>query len=174
MIMRGQLRIAVLTMVLLSTSLFMLFRIINKEPILGFYTYWNWKEVCIENKDTLKIPKRWDCFEEDNKTYIVDEQGNPVMIETTEYMYTDDWQNLEENNKFFSKKIRMKDLYGGGFSNSVFLQEVLIKDDEGERGEYVLIFPTEDYEEEYYFIVWDSEISKKMIEKVAWSFESGE
>ena len=68
----------------------------------------------------------------------------------------------------------MKDLYGGVFSNSVFLQKVLIKDDEGQRVPYVLIFPTEDYEEEYYFIVWDSEISKKMIEKVAWSFESGE
>ena len=173
MIKKGQLRIVVLTMVLLSTSLFLLFCLINKEPILRLYTYWNWKEVTIKNNDTLKIPKKWDCFSENNKIYIVNEQGNPVMIETTEYMYTDDWQTLEEKNKFFSKKIRMKDLYGAVFSNGVFLQEVLIKDDEGEREGYVLCFPTEDYEEEYYFIVWDSEISKKMIEKIAWSFVSG-
>ena len=60
--MKGHLRIVVLTMVLLSTSILMIFNVINKEPILGFYTYWNWKEVTIKNNDTLKIPKKWDCF----------------------------------------------------------------------------------------------------------------
>lgn len=172
--MKGHLRIVVLTMVLLSTSLFMLFCIIYKEPILGFYIYWNCQEVTIKNNDTLKIPKRWDCFSEDNKTYIVNEQGEPVIIETSGYTYSEDWMTLEEDNNFFSAEVRIKGLYGCGFSNSASMLKVVMEDDERKREGYVLSFPTSGYAEEYHFIVWDSEIDERKVEKIVWSFYSGD
>jgi len=57
------------------------------------------------------------------------------------------------------------------FNNGI-ITDIFIDCFEEENKTYIV--NEQGYEEEYYFIVWDSEISKKMIEKVAWSFESGE
>ena len=132
--------------------------------------YNKWQTIHIEDCGKLKIPEECSYFVEDDKVYIVDEEQNPVMIETFSYPGTYEWEHGEmDENKYYSEIVSLECLQSEGFSNSAIYGTYLMEVNGEKTEKYFISLPNEN--EDLDLIVWDPTIDLKQVKKIARSFE---
>ena len=136
-------------MVLLGLFWIVVFLGIKGEHIFGFYNYRNWQTSQIDRCGTLKIPEEWVVYQEKGRIYVTDEKNNLVLIQT----------NDEDEEILFEL------LNSVTLSNSATYGEGFVEAD-GEKSEnYYISLPARNENGEIDFIVWDTTINKRMVEK---------
>lgn len=172
----------VVSILLLFLSLFALYVMLYLKldvegwvALFKFYNYKDWQTMCVEGCGTIKIPKDWMYYVKDEKFYVLDEENNPIMIETFS-------NNREPGSKLWieDSNIFYSEIFYGGSINSVVIPNgviygnVLVKREGVKEGKIYLVLPKANVTVENMcgmnLIVWDKTLDMKTIEKIAWSF----
>lgn len=162
----------VLVVVGLIVSVKMKVYIINgSDYIYTKIVYRDWKEIAIHDLGTIKIPKEWTSYEENNLIYIIDENKSPVMIQTNSVCGYEDDSGIQESNRFYKDVMAMKTIESTLFSNSAIFGTILVSHDSVESEK--LFIDLYGGDTEYIsFIIWDENYDKDFAKKVAKSYIS--
>ena len=119
-----------------------------------------WKTIYIPKCGTIKIPAEWDYYVENETMYIMKNES-PIMIS---YQRTGE----TESNSYFSSFRYIDTITSAVLSNSAIYGKAKYSylDDEIER--YFLNLGS--IKEEYEFLVWNEEIDKELLVKIAKTF----
>ena len=119
-----------------------------------------WKTIYIPKCGTIKIPPEWDYYVENETMYIMKNES-PIMIS---YNITEE----THSNSYFSDFRYIDTITSAGLSNSAIYGKAKYSylDDEIER--YFLNLGS--IKEEYEFLVWNEEIDKELLVKIAKTF----
>ena len=154
--------------VLFLVSLLMLTMVFACDK--GDIPYDNWKRIEINDCGSIEIPSEWSYFYEDGKLYIVDENAEPVMIQSDNYkVYEGD------SNKFYSNYKKIESVYNEGFSNSSMyeISKFSLDDKEVElRSINLCVFSGDALlDKDVNLIVWKTDIGEKVVKKIAKSYD---
>ena len=121
-----------------------------------------WKTIYIPKCGTIKIPAEWDYYVENETMYIMKNES-PIMIS---YQRTGE----TESNSYFSSFRYIDTITSAVLSNSAIYGKAKYSylDDEIERYYLYLSSPHDDVYIE--FVVWDEEIDKDFLVKIAKTF----
>lgn len=119
-----------------------------------------WKTIYIPKCGTIKIPPEWDYYVENETMYIMKNES-PIMIS---YNITEETYS----NSYFSDFRYIDTITSAVLSNSAIYGKAKYSylDDEIER--YFLNLGS--IKEEYEFLVWNEEIDKELLVKIAKTF----
>ncbi len=138
----------------------------------NLYNYDGWQNVEIENCGTFSIPGNWSYFIEDDKYHFVDENSNPMMIQTYSFAgFDENEQGQKESNAFFEEVQCLQTLSSAVLSNGSIYGKVQMLCNGQESEKFYINLDTEDGSA-ILFIFWDNSIDKDMVEKIANSFVS--
>ena len=155
--------------VLFLVSLLMLTMVFACDK--GDIPYDNWKRIEINDCGSIEIPSEWSYFYEDGKLYIVDENAEPVMIQSdNRKVYEGD------SNKFYGNYKKIELIDGENYSNSSTYEvfKFLLDDKEVELQNIKLfVDPDEEtlLDKDVNLIVWKTDIGEKVVKKIAKSFD---
>lgn len=154
--------------VLLLISLLMLTMVFACDK--GDIPYDNWKRIEINDCGSIEIPSEWSYFYEDGKLYIVDENAEPVMIQSDNYkVYEGD------SNKFYGNYKKIELIDGENYSNSAKyeISKFLLDDKEVELQSINLYVLSRGslLDKDVNLIVWKTDIGEKVVKKIAKSYD---
>lgn len=147
---------------------------------LGFHCYLGWQEVKVDNICTLKVPGRWEVYEQDGMLHfcdpsIKDRDSNIVLVESHIGPMTNNGSNFKVNKNNIESNILGKKfmciLECNGTVNSVgsiYGETVISVDNNLHLGKY--IYAENSFEEDVYFYTWNSCVDDELIQKIADSF----
>ena len=154
--------------VLLLVSLLMLTMVFACDK--GDIPYDNWKRIEINDCGSIEIPSEWSYFYEDGKLYIVDENAEPVMIQSdNRKVYEGD------SNKFYGNYKKIELIDGENYSNSSTyeISKFLLDDKEVELQSINLYVLSRGslLDKDVNLIVWKTDIGEKVVKKIAKSYD---
>ena len=123
-----------------------------------------WETIFIENCGSFKIPDEWDCFFEDDIIYIVNNQ-KPVMISyqrTGELESNSYFTDFRHMNTVTSACLSNGAIYGKSkyFYSGMEIERLYLDFGETTEGKWIE------------FLVWDEDVTKELIVKIAGTFVS--
>lgn len=154
--------------VLLLVSLLMLTMVFACDK--GDIPYDDWKRIEINDCGSIEIPSEWSYFYEDGKLYIVDENAEPVMIQSdNRKVYEGD------SNKFYGNYKKIELIDGENYSNSSTyeISKFLLDDKEVELQSINLYVLSRGslLDKDVNLIVWKTDIGEKVVKKIAKSYD---
>jgi hypothetical protein len=134
----------------------------------SLYNYDGWKTIHVDSCGTVKLPSEWLVYEKDGLLYVVDEEENPIMIQSKSYAgIKDDDMGQTEANEYFQEVTCVKTLSSAYYSNSAGYGVVLVEKNGVQSEQLFLDLGAYPYVQ---MIIWDDTVDEKLVKKIAKSF----
>lgn len=136
------------------------------DPCAGL-DYSGWKKVSTGKNFDVMIPSDWVDQRIDGLCYVLHNDGDPVMIETSSFPYERGNMstfNLQSNKFFKNFEIELPVTISKVITERVRYGRVDVKIDGQEKELFFISW------DENYFILWDESVSEETVHKLAASF----
>lgn len=121
----------------------------------------DWQTVYFIDCGTMKIPPEWQMISEEGRIYILNQEGNPVLIQ---YHGTGE----PETCRYFSDMKYVDFITSAGLSNSaIYGREIYLCGNQKKEYLYVDLLG----DSSIHFIVWDENLSQKELIDIASTFD---